>query len=240
MNKVFQGSVLAAWLLAAGCVTPTTLQPIPAAPTTQAGAPVTEGEGIRLVARGDAWRGNPSDLDRIVTPVQVTLENHGQRPLRIDYADFVLVGSSNFEYAALSPFQLREESRNAVGGSGFQGSVAPSADLVIRPVRWGPGHLHAHGWGVGGGGWYGPAWGWYNPFSGPYGYSPEPPPLPTRDMVRTALPQGTLPPGGSLTGFLYFHNVSEREGRVTLQARLVDAGTGETFGTLSIPFDVRS
>jgi hypothetical protein len=59
-------------------------------------------------------------------------------------------------------------------------------------------------------------------------------------MVRQALPQGTLEPGGTVTGFLYFQDVSEREGSVTLQARLVDARTGEQFGTLSIPFGVRS
>jgi hypothetical protein len=59
-------------------------------------------------------------------------------------------------------------------------------------------------------------------------------------MLRQALPEGTLEEGGSVTGFLYFQDVSEREGRVTLQARLVDARTGEQFGTLSIPFDVRS
>jgi hypothetical protein len=59
-------------------------------------------------------------------------------------------------------------------------------------------------------------------------------------MLRRALPEGTLEPGGTVTGFIYFQGVSEREGSVTLQARLVDARTGEQFGTLSIPFGVRS
>jgi hypothetical protein len=57
-------------------------------------------------------------------------------------------------------------------------------------------------------------------------------------MLRRALPEGTLEDGGALDGFLYFQDVGEREGRVTLEARLVDARTGEQFGTLSIPFQV--
>jgi hypothetical protein len=40
-------------------------------------------------------------------------------------------------------------------------------------------------------------------------------------------------------GFLYFQGVAERESQVVLQARLVDGRTGEPFGTLDIPFQVR-
>ncbi|HYO55957.1 hypothetical protein [Archangium sp.] len=238
-------------LLAAGCVTTTTLQPLPSTPTTQGGAAVAEAHGVRLVADGDSWRGTPSDLERIVTPVRVRIENQGGRALRIDYEDFVLVGSSRFEYAALSPFELREEGTAAVGGSGVEGNVALSVGVGVgSPWRWRPGPFpSAFAWGPWGPGWYG-SWydpwygqGVYDPFWGPssswYWRSP-PEPLPTRDMVRNALPEGTLDTGGTLTGFLYFQNVSEREGSVTLQARLVDARTGEQFGTLAIPFGVRS
>ncbi|QRK10324.1 hypothetical protein JQX13_09645 [Archangium violaceum] len=235
--------VLAALLLAAGCVSQTTLQPLPTTPTTQAGSAVSEAEGVRLVANGAAWRGNPSNLENIVTPVQVRIENQSGRALRIDYDHFVLVGDSRFEYSALAPFELREEGLSAVGGSGVDGNVALGVGIGSS-WGWGPGPLRSsYGWGRWGWGpgWYGP--GWYDPFYGPYygSYAWRPPePLPTRDMVRKSLPEGTLETGGTLTGFLYFQNVSEREGHVTLQARLVDARTGERFGTLSIPFVVRS
>lgn len=226
--------LLAAWMVAAGCVSTPELLPPSTAATTKTGAPVTEGEGVRLVARGDAWKGNPSNLASIVTPVQVRIENKSEHPLRIDYEDFVLVGGSSFQYAALSPFQLREE---AVGGSGFQGSAAPTGAVEVTPVMgW---HHFGGGWRTWGPGWYGP--GWYDPFYAPYGYWYSPPQtLPTQEMTRAALPNGILPPGGTLTGFLYFQNVGEREGQVTLQAKLVDATTGKAFGTLSIPFDVHS
>jgi hypothetical protein len=242
---------LAALLLAAGCVTPTTLQPLPSTPTTQTGAAIAEAEGVRLVADGDAWRGNPSDLERIVTPVQVRLENQSGRPLRIEYESFTLRGNSQFEYAALSPFELSEEGTAAVGGSGPEGNVAMSLGMGVG-VRsrwgWGPGAFGwGRPWGLGafGSGWYDPWYGpgFYDPFWGPsasWYARPPPEPLPTRDMLRKALPEGTLDPGGTLTGFIYFQNVSEREGSVTLQARLVDARTGEQFATLSIPFGVRS
>lgn len=227
---------LAAGVLAAGCVTPTTLRPPATAPTTRTGQPLAEGEGVRLVASGDAWRGNPRYLENVVTPVEVRLENQSGRPLRIAYEDFTLVGGSRFEYAALTLFELREEGESAVGGSGLDGREPRVRAWVGSPLRWG---MSGRGWNAWGPGWYGP--GWYDPFFGGGWYArPAPQPLPTEDMVRRALPRGTLPPGGTLTGFLYFQNVGEREGQVTLQARLVDARTGETFGTLSIPFDVRS
>lgn len=241
---------LAALLLAAGCVSTTTLQPLPSTPTTRAGSAFTEAEGVRLVADGDAWRGTPSDLESIVTPVRVRIENQSGRPLRIAYEAFTLLGSSRFEYAALSPFELSGEGTAAVGGSGQTGNVSLSLGVGVGS-RWGFGPWRQGGYGSG---WYGPHGpGWYDPWYGPGFYDPfwggpysswywrpPPEPLPTRDMLRKALPEGTLDTGGTLTGFLYFQNVGEREGTVTLQARLVDALTGEQFGTLSIPFGVRS
>lgn len=62
--------------------------------------------------------------------------------------------------------------------------------------------------------------------------------LPTADMLRLAFPEGILKNESSWTGFLYFESLGAHERQVTLQARLVDADTGETFTTLRIPFQV--
>jgi hypothetical protein len=235
--------LLAAALLAVGCVTETKLQPLPTAETTRGGAAFIEEQGVRLVADGDAWRGTPSTLERLVTPVQVRIENQSGRPLRIQYETFSLLGSSRFQYSALSPFELAEEGDTAYGGSGHGGSSANLQLSVGTGFGWysGWGRTPFYAWGHRGRGlynpWYDP---WYDPFYRPYSYWNPPEPLPTRDMLRQALPEGTLEDGGTITGFLYFQDVSEREGRVTLQARLVDARTGEQFGTLAIPFEVRS
>jgi len=239
--------VLAALLLAAGCVAETKLLPPATVPTTPGGSVVAESQGVRLVANGDAWRGRPSDLEHVVTPVGVRLENQSGRPLRVDPKDFTLVGgTSRFQYAALSPFELRQEGYTAVGGSGG-GNVSLSLGVGVGvPLGWGPyGSMYAWGgphWGPGWyDSWYGYGPGFWGPgFYDPYYYWAPPEPLPTRDMVRKALPEGTLDMGGTLSGFLYFQSVSPQEGRVTLQARLVDARTGEQFGTLSIPFDVHA
>lgn len=233
MHKRLVSTLLAAAALAAGCVTTPRLEPLASTPTTPKGAPLAEDAGIRLVAHGDAWRGVPSDLERVLTPVRVRLENHSDRPLRVDVADFMLVGASRFEYAALSGQQLSDASLTGVGGSGGE------AYESWRGVPWGPGFYGFRGRGFHGRGWFNPL---YDPFYGPYAswYAPAPEPLPTRDMIRAALPQGTLQPGGVMTGFLYFQSVGEREHQVTLRARLVDARTGEAFGTLDIPFEVRS
>ncbi|HEX8435085.1 hypothetical protein [Archangium sp.] len=239
---------LAALLLAAGCVIETKLQPLPAAETTQSGSAVAEEQGVRLVADGDAWKGTPSHLERLVTPVEVRIENQSGRPLRLQYEEFVLVGGSRFQYAALSPFELRDENL-AMGGSGSElGHVALSVGAGVGHGAWssgvwGPGPFYRmYGWGPGVRSWNDPFFNpWGDPFYGnPYTSWLPPEPLPTRDMLRRALPEGTLEPGGTVTGFLYFQDVSEREGSVTLQARLVDARTGEQFGTLTIPFGVRS
>ncbi|NOK22407.1 hypothetical protein HMI50_35890, partial [Corallococcus carmarthensis] len=92
-------------------------------------------------------------------------------------------------------------------------------------------------WGGWGPGWYGGPWG--SPFYSPYYYPPYyEQPLPTEDMLNNALPEGTLEPGGTQEGFLYFQGVARREDAVTLQVKLVDAQTGEPFGSLGIPFQV--
>ncbi|MFL5356564.1 hypothetical protein [Archangium sp.] len=62
--------------------------------------------------------------------------------------------------------------------------------------------------------------------------------LPTVDMLRQAFPEGVLKNESSWTGFLYFESLGADERQVTLEARLVDASTGETFTTLRIPFQV--
>ncbi|HEX8536551.1 MAG TPA: hypothetical protein VF664_03750, partial [Cystobacter sp.] len=185
--------VLATALLAVGCVTTTTLQPLASSPTTPAGMPLAQEHGVRLVANGAAWKGNPSNLGRIVTPVEIRLENQGKRPLRINPADFTLVGTSRFEYAALTLPQLSQENLSGVGGSGQAGEGGGMAEPIFvgPPPMW-PGF----GWGLG---WFDP---FYDPFYGAYAYGYTPEPLPTEDMVKTALPQGTLQPGGAVTGFL--------------------------------------
>ncbi|WP_375755963.1 hypothetical protein [Corallococcus exercitus] len=223
-------------MLMAGCAAETKLRPTPEAGILQDGksSAITEKEGVRLTADGSAWKGSPSDLERRVTPVYVRLENQGTRALRIQYPDFALVGQeSRFRYSALSPLSLRQatSSNDSRAPARYSPAMSSGGRLWVgggyayRPWGWGPG-------------WYGGPWG--SPFYSPYYYAPPyyEEPLPTEDMLNNALPEGTLEPGGTQEGFLYFQGVARREDAVTLQVKLVDARTGEPFGSLGIPFQV--
>jgi hypothetical protein len=229
------GCVLAG--LIAGCIPETQLQPRPDA-RSLAGDPsaaVAETDGVRLIADGAAWKGTPSNLERRLTPVEVRLENHSGRTLNVRYTFFDLLGESRFQYAALAPMSLKDAT-----------DAQPSCVAGYTPrywslgASWGP----RRGWRQGYPGrtpwWPSPYYDpFYDPFYGPTPYVRCDEPLPTRDMLEQALPEGTLENGGTISGFLYFQGVGAREHQVTLQARLVDATTGEPFGQVSIPFQVR-
>ncbi|RKG91768.1 hypothetical protein D7V97_41600 [Corallococcus sp. CA053C] len=237
----------AALLLLAGCAAETKLRPIPEAGLVQnaQGSAITEQRGVRLVADGQAWRGHPSDLERRLTPVYVRLENQGPRALKVQYPDIALVGAaSRFRYTALAPLTLRQglsSREHTAPGEATQGAVIAPAGHWRVGVGVGVGGYGYGPWRGYGPSYYGP-WGygpWGSPFYSPYPYALSyQEPLPTEDMINNALPEGTLEPGGTLEGFVYFQGVAHREDKVTLQVRLVDAGTGEPFGMLDIPFQV--
>jgi hypothetical protein len=223
-------------LIMTGCIPEAQLQPRSDARSLagDTSAAVAEAAGVRLIADGASWKGNPGDLERRLTPVEVRLENQSGRTLTIQYELFDLVGESRFRYAALSSLEM-EEARDA--GPTCVAGYAPGYSWGLY-AAWGPRR-----------GWYRSPWGpwgpgpYYNPFWNPY-YGPPPyvrceEPLPTQDMVERALPEGRLENGGTVAGFLYFQGVADRERQVILQARLVDANTQEAFGELSIPFQVR-
>jgi hypothetical protein len=178
--------------------------------------------GVRVIARSDAWSGFPPDLHR-VTPILVTIENEGTAPLRIRYNEFSLnAPSTGASYAAIPPFDIRGtevEPITALGYSGFW--VAPYYAPYYPGLR--------------------PYYGAF-PFDQFY-YNTYYPSwidiqLPTGDMVQKALPEGVLEPGGRVTGYLYFHNVKRDVGMVEFTEELVNAKNGETFGVVRIPFEV--
>jgi hypothetical protein len=62
--------------------------------------------------------------------------------------------------------------------------------------------------------------------------------MPSPDVRRLALEEGVLEDGQDRQGFLYFEEPLLIDDHVTLRVKLVDATTGEPFGTLRVPFDV--
>ena len=237
MRTYVSGLGVVLMLVMAGCIPETRLQPRPDARSLagDTSTAVAEAQGVRLIADGYSWEGNPGNLERRLTPVEIRVENHSGRTLSIRYELFDLVGESRFRYSALSTLDMEEARED---GPVCVAGYVPRYSMRLQ-AGWGP----RRGWGA--------RYPWrpwwpspfYDPFYDPY-YGPAPyvrceEPLPTEDMMDRALPEGSLENGGTVAGFLYFQGVADRERQVILLARLVDASTGEPFGELRIPFQVR-
>ncbi|HVI95617.1 MAG TPA: hypothetical protein VM753_16510 [Anaeromyxobacter sp.] len=216
--------VLALTLAGAACAHEGQLVPAPSAQTLP-GRPRTAEEtveGVRVVVDSDAWRGG--SVRDVLSPVRVTIENGGGRPLRIAYDAFTLGGPNGFRLAALPPFRVAAQNATAVQpafGFGVGFGYAP----------WvGPYYPGAPLWTHGGFAFNGA---YYDRFYGGW-----PAALPDEDVLRNALPEGVLDPRGRVSGFLYFANQPKGTALMFLAA-LVDADTVQTFGTVAIPFTVK-
>jgi len=218
-------------LVAAALACATQLRPAPdaeVAPGPGRGA-VDRAAGVRVEARVGAWRWEPENLARALTPVQVEIDNHSGRALRIRYEEFVLVDGAGERFAALPPFDIeadvterRPAYTTAYGLHGFH--VAPHLSYYYprASVHHGPFLHHPHYYGTG------------------YPRLREIE-LPTNDMLARALPEGVLDPDAGVTGFVYFEPVEEpAEDEVAFRLVLVDAANGERFGTVEIPFAAES
>ena len=219
---------LAVALLAVLALTGCAAQLAPAPGTVTVPGPgagaVARGDGVQISARVHAWRGVPSSLEMIVTPVFVTIENNGKVPMRIRRDDFALVAPDGIRRLARSPYEI----------DGFATEQAP-VGLAYPRVSVG----------VGLGGYRGGRFGLGPPFGDPFWYDDYYYPmtvnvsLPTADMVQMALPERVLQPGERAEGFLYFERVDRKAKRVDFTVRLVDATTGAPIGTVTIPFVVK-
>jgi hypothetical protein len=134
---------------------------------------------------------------------------------------------------------------------------------IIPPPRGGmigaPGGRH-YGWGYPGGGWngylvsgglrgyYGVGvgyWGgpWFYPpyysdwvFGWGPGYYPQ---QPSTDVLSLGLPEGVLPPGARVSGFLYFKRATAaHQGALELSWDVHDARTGAALGVVKVPLEV--
>ncbi len=233
-------------MLAVGCAPAVKLVPSPTAQAApgQQNAAVAEVSGVRFNVSANAWRGQPADLPRILTPLHVTIENHSGQPVRVQYQEFALLGSSGFRYAAIPPLQVQGTQVGELSDPAPVGTFVLARAEQPSPRRWvvvRPGFAHR--------GFYVSPWQrYYYPQLGVWpGYFPWDPlyydryystwreSLPTRDMVEKALPEGVLESGGTVSGYLYFNDV-DRERAVTFDAEVVNAETGASLGTVRIPF----
>ena len=221
---------------ALGCAAHVVLAPAPSAARLPQAPAATFAEvaGVRVIARAGEWPGEV-DIEDHVTPLDLTIENNSQRSLRIRYADLALIAPDGRHFAALPLY--------AITGS----IVAPVVDSPEGFVAVAP-RFHHHGFLIAP--FYAPLYPGLGVYSGPFLYDPyyygwystywTEQRLPTPEMRDMALPEGVLQPGGHLQGYAYFQHVNADEPGVTLRLDLVDAVNGETFGSIVIPFAVKT
>jgi hypothetical protein len=216
--------IVASLALAAGCVRMPNLEPAPGTSrvTGRGEGALAAQAGVQVVARVDAWRGEPVNLEETVTPILVTLINQSPHPLQLQYGDFKLVSSDGVQMSAIPPFDIRGSTIEPVTSFSY-----PMVGFRVAPYlsRYYP---------------------WMAPYPGAFIFDPVyydtyfpqfvSIHLPTRDMVRSALPEGVLDPQGRAEGFVYFQTLPRHIRSAEFRMTLVDATTRESFGTVSIPF----
>jgi len=62
--------------------------------------------------------------------------------------------------------------------------------------------------------------------------------LPTEAMLQQSISQGVVADSAETSGFLYFHMPTERQPAITFSTILVDALTGQRFGSIDVPLRI--
>jgi len=205
------------------CWAPTRLAPAPeAAASSAAYAATSTTAGVTVDARARAWDGSPSDLRASVTPLLVSITNRGTAPLRVRYRELGLFADGGRRYLAIPPYALGVDDAPIAPAaySAVSFAVAPYLSYLYPTLPAASGEWTAD-----------PLYYVDVHTQGMTAHH-----LPTPDMLRRALPEGVLAPGGTITGFVYFQRVEDGTARVEMRQFLIDAGTGVQFGVVTIPF----
>lgn len=193
-------------------------------------AATTKVEGVRVTAQPGQWPGDVP-ISREVLPIEVTIQNDSDKPLRLTYDQFTLEGADGRTLGAMPPFEISGDVQDPVLARrygtivrpefGFDRSflvapyyadVYPSLGVVEGPWDYDPFYFERH-----------------------YGFWRRAD-LPTPEMLSRALPEGELRPGGEVTGFLFFQPLRDEIDDVTFRAELVNAANRYRFAVASIPF----
>lgn len=214
-------------LAAAGCAGMPILVPTGESRVDQDTAVMSE-RGIELTVNTQAWTGQP-EVARALTPIEVRVENRSEQPLRVRYQNFTLITDGGARYGAMPPLQI-DRTISEVKRYGYDSPFT-------RPG------FHHRGFRVA------PYYGYLYPeltvYQGRFYYDPfyfnryetvwKEIQLPTGDMIRRALPEGVLEPGGELQGMLFFERLERGVERATLTADFVSSADGDLVAQVSIP-----
>ncbi len=190
----------------------------------------TAKHGVTMEADGDAWTGD-STVVKMVTPMYVTITNNSGKPLSLRYSNFALLGAVD-RYAVLPPIAVElvdyepvlvdegilvEEPLFTYTNfylAPYYDPIYPDIEAYDADVVFDEAHYAR----------YVPVW--------------DAMELPTDEMIAWALPEGVLPDGGEISGFLYFEYLEEQEEAVEFFAQLENADTHDLFGAINISYEV--
>lgn len=233
-------SAAALALVLAACET--SYEPAPTAnalpevgPTAATASTAPEGlsnAGVRVTTMSvGEWPG-VYEIDEVVTPLKVRIENNGSSPLAVRHDRFQLRTDTGQRYRALPLWKIEGEGTAEItvsdpapiGAPGFSHrgfGVAPYFGSLYPGIGTysGPGYYSGAGYGL------------YDS----YFVNTQ---LPTPAMRERALPEGVIDPGGYVEGFLFFEKVSDDARQVTFTYDLANPSTGQSFGALAIPYTI--
>ncbi len=226
-SRILIAGAMAGAIAGVGCArTYAKLSPAPTA-TRVSGvgqAATATAAGVQVTAHTQAWQWDPPDLATKVTPMLIELANNSSRSVIVRYNHISLVDDAANRFAVMPPYDIdatvSEAYRIESPYYGFNRfAVAP----YLSP--WYPRFARYDGA-------FAYDAGYYRPYVTRYAEVA----LPTADMVRRALPEGVISPGGSAEGFVYFEAFNRDARTLTLDVDIVDAVSGSVLGTARIPF----
>lgn len=183
--------------------------------------------GIRVEVRPDAWQWSPN-LSGKSTPMFVDIQNSGKVPVALRYNRLRLTGASGQRYSAMPVFVLSGSPADSVI---VRTPAYPVSGFTVAP------HLRMY---------YVGAAHYDGPFTHDSVYYTRYLPalnrfaLPAAEMVRRALPEGVLEPGGRVGGIVFFEPFShEVMPSITFTLELVNPDNNQSIGTAVIPFVAR-
>jgi len=198
-------------------------------------AAVEGAAGVQVLVEVEAWPHDAVQLDRSVTPIRVTVENRSGAAVLVRHDEFALLARGDRSYAALAPDEVPVENadRPVTITQPIFGPAGMAGGDSLRPMP--PGTDAADN-------------GSRRETSFPYnayyfrGYTVTPD-VRRMQAVARALPEGVVPAGGTVRGFVYFASSVYRERRVVFEATLVKdpaaASEGVGVAQVRVPFRVR-
>jgi len=259
VRRLFSLATIGVLLMLLGCAGGSALRPASNAEVSDRGVKGAT-DLVAVFAHPDDWAGLPRQIDGY-TPVRVRVKNNGDQPVRLRYSDFVLAAPDSSvtpvdprsiegtEY--VSPGRYGYGANHGYARHGFHAAPHHTGLASVQHGGHGLGHGihgrgHGFGRGIGLGFGHGRGLGYgfgHGGYHGGYSRAVE---LPSRDMLATAIPEGSLKPGGRIDGFLYFPTEaafdqtdpsdSDAPSPAPLTVSVVHAETDDTIGKLSLPF----